>query len=98
MVLTFPPVGAYWQTLQTMAPIPLPDLRRVAATLDGLRGRAISEAMLTADMRQLRLTLDDGEVLVVRIELDDHARPHLEVDAARRIDVRPEQLEVRFGA
>jgi hypothetical protein len=81
-----------------MSPIPLSDLRRVATTLDGLKGRVITDAVLTADLRQLRLTLDDGEILVVRIELDDFARPHLEVDAARRIETPPEQLEVRFGA
>lgn len=81
-----------------MSTIPLPDLRRVAATLDGLHGRSITDATLTADLRQLRLTLDDGEVLVVRIEADERGRPHLEVDAARRLEPNPEQLEVRFGA
>jgi hypothetical protein len=81
-----------------MSMIPLLDLRRVAATLDGLHGRAITDASLTADLRQLRLTLDGGEVLVIRIEVDERGRPHLEVDAARRLDPHPEQLEVRFGA
>lgn len=77
--------------------IPLPDLRRVAATLEGVRGRVIVDALLTADLRQLRLTLDDGDVLVVRLETDDRGRPHLEIDAARRLEPPPEQLEVRFG-
>jgi hypothetical protein len=81
-----------------MSPIPISDLRRVATTLDGLKGRAIRDAALTADQRQLRLTLDDGEILVVRIEADAHGRSHLEVDAARVIETPPEQLEVRFGA
>lgn len=72
----------------------LPNLRRVAATLSGLRGRAIRDASLTADMRQLRLALDDGEVLVVRIEPDGLGRVHLEVDVVTPGDQRHEQLEL----
>lgn len=73
---------------------PLPNLRRVAATLSGLRGRSIRDAALTADMRQLRLTLDDGEILVVRIEPDAMGRVHLEVDVVTPGDQRHEQLEL----
>jgi len=56
--------------------VPLPDLRRVAATLAGLTGRSVVEATLTTDRRQLRLTLDDGEILVVRLEADTQGRAH----------------------
>ncbi len=74
--------------------IPLHDLRRIAAVLATLRGRTIAEMTTTADLRQLKLSLDDGEMLVVRIETDDLGRSHLEVDVARAGDLHREQLEV----
>ena len=74
--------------------VPLPDLRRVAATLTGLAGRRVVEAALTTDRRQLRLTLDDGEILVVRLEADTQGRAHLEVDVVRAGEPRQDQLEL----
>jgi hypothetical protein len=74
--------------------VPLPDLRRVAATLAGLTGRRIADASLTTDRRQLRLTLDDGEILVVRLESDANGRSHLEVDVVRAGEPRQDQLEL----
>lgn len=74
--------------------VPLPDLRRVAATLAGLAGRRVVDATLTTDRRQLRLTLDDGEILVVRIEADPQGRAHLEVDVVRAGEPRQDQLEL----
>jgi hypothetical protein len=73
---------------------PLPDLRRVAATLAGIRGRSIVDASLTTDLRQLRLTLNDGELLVIRIEADDFGRFHLEADVVRPGEHHHEQLEL----
>ncbi|HEX9895963.1 MAG TPA: hypothetical protein VGA78_18675 [Gemmatimonadales bacterium] len=74
--------------------VPLPNLRRVAATLAGVRGRSIVDATLTTDLRQLRLTLDDGELLVIRVEAGDLGRDHLEVDVVRPGDNHHEQLEL----
>ena len=74
--------------------VPLPDLRRVAATLAGLGGRRVVEATLTTDRKQLRLTLDDGEILVVRVEADSQGRAHLEVDVVRAGEPRQDQLEL----
>jgi hypothetical protein len=74
--------------------VPLPDLRRVASTLAGLTGRSVVEATLTTDRRQLRLTLDDGEILVVRLEADTQGRAHLEVDVVRAGEPRQDQLEL----
>jgi hypothetical protein len=77
-----------------MITVPLPDLRRVAATLSGLSGRRVVEAALTTDRRQLRLTLDDGEILVVRLESDTQGKSHLEVDVVRAGEPRQDQLEL----
>lgn len=74
--------------------VPLPDLRRVAATLASLSGRSVVDAALTTDRRQLRLTLDDGEILVVRLEADSQGRAHLEVDVVRAGEPRQDQLEL----
>ena len=77
-----------------MITVTLPDLRRVAATLAGLSGRRVVDATLTTDRRQLRLTMDDGEILVVRLEADAHGRAHLEVDVVRAGEPRHDQLEL----
>lgn len=77
-----------------MLTTPLPDLRRVAATLATLSGRRVVDAALTADRRQLRLALDDGEILVVRIESDPQGKAHLEVDVVRAGEPRQDQLEL----
>lgn len=74
--------------------VPLPDLRRVAATLAAVRGRTIVDAALTADLRQLRLTLDDGRLLVLRVEADDFGRAHLESDVVRPGEPNQDQLEL----
>jgi len=74
--------------------VPLPDLRRVAATLASLSGRRVVDAALTTDRRQLRLMLDDGEILVVWLESDTQGRSHLEVDLVRAGEPRQDQLEL----
>jgi hypothetical protein len=76
---------------------PFPDLRRVAATLAGVRGRAIREATFTTDLRQLRLMLDDGELIVIRIESNDFGRHHLEVDVVKPGEHHQEQLELEHS-
>jgi hypothetical protein len=74
--------------------VPLPDLRRVAATLTAVRNRSIIDASLTTDLRQLRLTLDDGEMLVLRVEADDFGRAYLEADVVRPGEHHQDQLEL----
>jgi hypothetical protein len=59
-----------------------------------LSGRRVVEAALTTDRRQLRLTLDDGEILVVRLESDTQGKSHLEVDVVRAGEPRQDQLEL----
>jgi hypothetical protein len=78
-----------------MTQIPLHDLRRVAAALDSLRGRSIGSAHMRSDLRQLRLELEDGTLLVVGVAPDGNGRARLEVDVVRRA-VDQHQLEVRF--
>jgi hypothetical protein len=78
-----------------MTQILLHDLRRVAGALDALRGRSIGSAHMRSDLRQLRLELEDGALVVVGVASDASGRERLEVDVVRRA-VDQHQLEVRF--
>ncbi|MGH7631683.1 MAG: hypothetical protein ACREOF_20300 [Gemmatimonadales bacterium] len=78
-----------------MSQIPLRDLRRVSAALDSLRGRAISSASVRSDLRQLRLELEDGTLVVVGLGSDPTGGARLEADVVRRA-ADQHQLEVRF--
>ena len=78
-----------------MTQIPVHDLRRVAGALDALRGRSIGSAHMRSDLRQLRLELEDGALVVVGVTSDASGRGRLEVDVVRRA-VDQHQLEVRF--
>jgi len=77
-------------------PVRMNDLRRVAEALAQLHGRPIVEAMMRSDLRQLKIELSDGLVVVVAAEADEDGRPRLEVDVVRRLDESERQLEVRF--
>lgn len=76
----------------------LQDLRRIAEAVARLRGGTVTEAIVRSDVRQLRVELTDGQILVVSAVQDDHGRPRLEVDVVHRVDeTRKHQLEVPFG-
>ncbi|MGH7701959.1 MAG: hypothetical protein ACREMO_02615 [Gemmatimonadales bacterium] len=79
-----------------MSQVTLQDLRRVADSLAQLKGRAVHDASIRSDFRQLKLELSDGLILVVALETDETGRPHLEVDLVRQPEDRSRQLEVRF--
>src|SRR5438552_2372634 len=76
----------------------LQQLRRVAGAVARLRGEAVRDATVRSDLRQLKVELESGLILVVSAERDAQGRPHLEVDVVdgpRELSVR-QQLEVRF--
>ena len=78
-----------------MLQIPVQDLRRVAATLSALRGLAIDDFVMRSDLRQLKIELSDGRLLVVGVEPDDAGRQyHLTVDVVAPMDDLSRQLEV----
>ncbi|MGD8727472.1 MAG: hypothetical protein PVH40_07485 [Gemmatimonadales bacterium] len=81
-----------------MALTPVQDLRRIAEAVRGLHGHAVQHVEIRSDCRQLKLTLDDGQLLLVSVLLDEDGRPRLDVDLVRAMDdVTQRQLEVRFG-
>jgi hypothetical protein len=75
----------------------LQDLRRVAAAVARLRGEAVREVTVRSDLRQIRVELASGLILVVSAERDAQDRPRLEVDVVELPHDAPrQQLEVRF--
>lgn len=81
-----------------MSQVSFQDLRRIAEALAGLRGRAITDAVMRSDLRQLRLETEDGQMMVLTLETDEAGRPRLEVDVVRQPVEPGRQLEVRFDA
>jgi hypothetical protein len=75
----------------------LQDLRRIADAVGQLRDRTVQDVVIRSDCRQLRITLEDGQTLLVSVLLDEAGRPRLDADLLRIADeVATGQLEVRF--
>ena len=74
------------------------DLRRIAEAIGQLRDRRVLDVVMRSDCRQLRLTLEDGQILQVSVLLDESGKPRLDVDLLRTVEggTVPGQLEVRF--
>jgi hypothetical protein len=51
---------------------------------------------MRSDFRQLRITLPDGLITVISVNLDESGQPRLEVDVVRQAQEAGRQLEVRF--
>jgi hypothetical protein len=77
-------------------PVSLQDLRRIAETLAAVRNGTVSGAVMRSDLRQLRIEMADGQLVVVSADLDESGRPQLEVDVIRPRVEPGSQLEVRF--
>lgn len=81
-----------------MSALELQDLRRVAAAVARLRGEAVREVTVRSDLRQIKVELASGLILVVSAERDVQGRPRLEVDVVElpQDAASRQQLEVRF--
>lgn len=77
-----------------MIQIPVQDLRRVASALAGLKGLAIVDCVMRSDLRQLKIELADGRIVVIGMEADDTGRSHLAVDVATPLEDLVRQLDV----
>ena len=80
-----------------MSLTPVQDLRRIAEAVGRLHGETVRDVEIRSDCRQLKVTLTDGQLLLISVLLDDAGKPRLDVDllrAAAETDQR--QLEVRF--
>ncbi len=81
-----------------MSNVPLQELRRVADSLAQLRGKTVADAVMRSDLRQLRIELADGQLVVLTLDADELGRARMEVDIVRAPEVSTRQLEVRFDA
>ncbi|HSE27564.1 MAG TPA: hypothetical protein VLA95_04995 [Gemmatimonadales bacterium] len=81
-----------------MSNVPLQELRRVADSLAQLRGKTVVDAVMRSDLRQLRIELADGQLVVLTLDADELGRARLEVDIVRAPETATRQLEVRFDA
>jgi hypothetical protein len=74
------------------------DLRRIAEAVGQLRGRTVQDVEMRTDCRSLRVTLTDGQMLLVSVLMDDAGKPRLDVDFLHPHDDQAThgQLEVRF--
>ena len=81
-----------------MSSLDLQDLRRIVAAVARLRGEVVREVMVRSDLRQLRVELASGLILVVSAERDEQGRPRLAVDVVEvpRDTTARQQIEVRF--
>ena len=75
----------------------LQELRRIAEAVGHLRERTVQDVVIRSDCRQLRITLEDGQILLVSVLVDETGKPRLDADLLRAADEAPQgQLEVRF--
>lgn len=63
-----------------MSLTPVQDLRRIAEAVRQLRGQTVQDVEVRSDCRSLRLTLTDGQILLVSVITDDSGKPRLDVD------------------
>ena len=73
-------------------------LRRIVGAVARLKGESVRDVTVRSDLRQLKVELQSGLILVVSAERDAQGRPQLEVDV---VDVpqdalTKQQIEVRF--
>lgn len=73
-------------------------LRQVADTLAQLRGSEVQDAVMRSDLRQLKIELVDGTVVLVAVTADEAGQPRLEVDVVQTARAAGPQLEVRFDS
>ncbi len=81
-----------------MRSLELRELRRIAGGVARLRGDSVRDVTVRSDLRQLKVELASGLILVVSAEQDLQGRPRLEVDVVElpRETAAQHQIEVRF--
>lgn len=81
-----------------MSSLELQHLRRIVGAVARLRGESVRDVTVRSDLRQLRVELESGLILVVSAEHDAQGRPWLEVDVVElpQDAAGRQQIEVRF--
>lgn len=81
-----------------MNSVALQDLRRVVAAMERLRGQQIRDVTVRSDLRNLKVELQGGLILVITAERDEQGRPHLQADVVEAVQdpAARQQIEVHF--
>jgi hypothetical protein len=81
-----------------MSGVELAELRRIVAAVTRLRGELVRDVTVRSDVRQVKVELESGLILVISAERDAQDRPRLEVDVveAPAAAGARSQIEVRF--
>ncbi len=74
------------------------DLRRIAEAVGQLQGQTVQDVEVRTDCRSLRVTLMDGQILLVSVLMDEAGKPRLDVDLLQPMTdaAAHGQLEVAF--
>ena len=83
-----------------MSLTPVQDLRRIAEAVGQLRGQVVQDVEVRSDCRSLRITLTDGQILLVSVIADESGKPRLDVDLLHPLAEAAShgQLEVIFDS
>jgi len=70
----------------------------VVAAMERLRGQQIRDVTVRSDLRNLKVELQGGLILVITAERDEQGRPHMEVDVVEAVQdaAARQQIEVHF--
>ncbi len=80
-----------------MSIAPVQDLRRIAEAVGKLCGCTVDGVEIRSDCRLLRISLEEGRILLVSVLLDEMGKPRLDVDfLIAPEEVSHRQLEVPF--
>jgi hypothetical protein len=63
---------------------------RTVQAVEGIQGHQVQKVSIRPDCRRVRLTLDDGTLLLISIQLDRSGAPHVDADLVRTIQPAPE--------
>ena len=76
------------------------DLRRIAEAVGHLRGQTVQDVEVRCDCLSLRITLTDGQILLVSVITDESGKARLDVDLLHPTDegMATGQLEVAFDS
>jgi len=73
------------------------DLRRIADAVEHLRNNTVVDVLLRADCRQLRVSLEGGQMLLISVLVDENGKARIDADLLRPTEEVPTgQLEVEF--
>lgn len=63
---------------------------RTVQAVEGIQGHQVQKVSIRSDCRHLRITLDDGSLLLISIQLDRSGAPHVDADLVHTIRPEPE--------